>query len=174
MRAQYPKVTLFAHSGSPGFVRAGNLTAFAAAGGFDGIFTYDPYSYQASDFPAICAQARAALLQCSPSVSPGYDATRATSDSRVRDRNGGVTYDSTWQGAITAAPEIVTITSYNEWHEGSQIEPAMPYCVPNQGSCYSSYTGDYGLGDPQAQQAYLGRTAFWAAQYRSTRSPNVP
>ncbi|HMC08734.1 MAG TPA: hypothetical protein VKL22_05400, partial [Actinomycetota bacterium] len=131
IRAQYPKVTLFAHSGSPGFVRAGNLAAFAAAGGFDGIFTYDPYAYQASDFPAICAQARAALLQCAPSVSPGYDATRATADSRVRDRNGGVTYDSTWQGAITAAPEIVTITSYNEWHEGSQIEPAMPFCVPN-------------------------------------------
>ena len=29
-----------------------------------------------------------------------------------------------WKAAIRAGADRVTITSYNEWHEGTQIEPA--------------------------------------------------
>ena len=29
-----------------------------------------------------------------------------------------------WRGAVRARADLVTITSYNEWHEGTQIEPA--------------------------------------------------
>jgi hypothetical protein len=79
-----------------------------------------------------------------------------------------------WAGAIAAAPEIVTITSYNEWHEGSQIEPAKPFCNPGTGQCYLNYTNDFGLPDPQAQQGYLNRTAGWSTAYRSTRTPGLP
>ena len=174
LRAQYPSITLLVTGGSPQYIRSGALANFAAAGGFDGIYTYDPLVFQPADFPSICAVARERGLQCAPSVSPGYQATRATGDTRVRPRAGGTTYDQSWLGAIAAAPEIVSITSYNEWHEGSQIEPAQPFCIPGQSFCYADYTGDFGLPDPQARTAYLSRSAAWANRLRSTRSPGYP
>ena len=66
-----------------------------------------------------------------------------------------------WRGAIRAAADVVTITSYNEWHEGTQIEPASAVGAP-----YESYDGAYGLRGRAAQRAYLDRTAMWAARYR--------
>ena len=170
LRTQYPSITMFATGGATA-MKAGALNPFALAGGFDGIYTYDPYNFQGSDFLNLCTQARADGLLCAPSVAPGYDATRATGDTRVRSRNNGATYDSMWSGAIAAAPDLVSITSYNEWHEGSQVEPAQPFCIPNQGSCYEDYGGAYGQSDPQSQTAYLTRTAFWAGQYRATQTP---
>jgi hypothetical protein len=175
IRAQNSNITMFAN-GSPSYTKSGQggLINFALLGGFDGIYTYDPINFSGSDFAPLCALARANRLQCAPSVAPGFDGTRATTLTVVRPRLGGSTYDSMWAGAIAAAPEIVTITSYNEWHEGTQIEPAKPFCIPNQGTCYENYTGDFGLADPQAQQGYLMRTAVWSAALRSTRTPGLP
>ncbi|HEY2667689.1 MAG TPA: hypothetical protein VGK51_12700 [Actinomycetota bacterium] len=175
IRAQNANITLFAN-GSPSYTKGGQggLINFALLGGFDGIYTYDPINFSGSDFAPLCALARANRLQCAPSVAPGFDGTRATTLTVTRPRLGGATYDSMWAGAIAAAPEIITVTSYNEWHEGTQIEPAKPFCIPNQGSCYLDYTGDFGLADPQAQQGYLMRTAVWSAAMRSTRTPGLP
>jgi len=44
----------------------------------------------------------------------------------VKRRNHGLTYDWMWHAAIAAHADQVTITSFNEWHEGTQIEPAAP------------------------------------------------
>jgi len=175
IRAQNSSITMFAN-GSPSYTKAGQggLVTYALLGGFDGIYTYDPVNFSGSDFPTLCALARANRLQCAPSVAPGFDGTRATSITTIRSRQAGATYDSLWDGAISAAPEIVTITSYNEWHEGTQIEPAQPFCNSSTGECYLNYTGDFGLADPQAQTGYLARTGFWTAQYRSTRTPGLP
>ncbi len=145
-------VTLFANTGLPGK---------ALAGGFGGLYTYDVYTYDGSSFPRICASAKRLGLLCAPSVGPGYDAVRATGDVRVRTRADGATYDRMWRGAIRAAADVVTITSYNEWHEGTQIEPAKAV-----GSPYASYDGAYGLVGRAAQNAYLDRTAAWARRYR--------
>ena len=64
-----------------------------------------------------------------------------------------------WQGAIQASPSIITVTTYNEWREGSQIEPAQPFCPPNQGLCYADYSGDYGVTGTVAMSVYLAHTA---------------
>jgi glycoprotein endo-alpha-1,2-mannosidase len=45
----------------------------------------------------------------------------------VTDRWGGETYRVLWQEAIAAAPHYVLITSWNEWHEGSELEPSVEY-----------------------------------------------
>ena len=40
---------------------------------------------------------------------------------------GGETYRVLWQEAVAASPDYVLITSWNEWHEGSEIEPSVEY-----------------------------------------------
>ena len=111
-------------------------------------------------FPRLCGQARRLGLLCAPSVGPGYDARRATGDTRVRSRRNGATYDSMWRGAVRSRADLVTITSYNEWHEGTQIEPARP---GRRG--YQCYDGAWGLRGHAAETAYLDRTAYWVRRF---------
>jgi glycoprotein endo-alpha-1,2-mannosidase len=135
----------------------------AVAGGFDGLYPYDVLVHHGGKLRRICDQARKRGLLCAPSVGPGYDARRAVADDRVKARRRGATYDSMWRAALAAQPDIVTITSFNEWHEGTQIEPARPHVGP-RGGRYHGYDGTYGLRGRAAEGAYLARTAFWAAQ----------
>jgi hypothetical protein len=132
-----------------------NLVAFAARAGFAGFYTYDILLYGGSKFGRLCAQAHALGILCAPSVGPGYEASQATGDSRVKPRLFGATYDSMWRATERAAADLVTITSYNEWGEGTQIEPA------GHGGRYQSYDGAYGLYGRAAQRAYITRTAYW-------------
>jgi glycosyl hydrolase family 99 len=135
-----------------------SLVGFAARAGFAGFYTYDIVIYHAAKFDRYCRQARAAGILCAPSVGPGYDALAATGDAQVKDRLFGATYDSMWRAALRAGADLVTITSYNEWGEGTQIEPAR------RGGRYESYDGAYGLHGRAAQRAYLGRTAYWTSR----------
>ena len=137
------------------------LPGKAAAGGFTGFYTYDVYTYTGPSFARTCASARRLGLVCAPSVGPGYDARRATGDPNVRLRRNGATYDGMWRQAIGARAPIVTLTSYNEWHEGTQIEPARE-ARPG----YDSYDGAWGLHGKAAERAYLDRTALWVDRYR--------
>ncbi|PLS76830.1 MAG: hypothetical protein CYG61_00040 [Actinobacteria bacterium] len=159
-------VRLLGQSNNLAAVRSGAFADYAAASRFDGIFTYDPVRYAPADFAGVCATARQARLACSPSVAPGYVASRTTpSDLRVVARDGGARYDAQWAGAIESGADVVSITSYNEWHEGSQIEPARPYCF-SDALCSPGYEGAYGTSGPAAANAYLDRTRFWADAYR--------
>ena len=159
-------VRVFAHVGPDNQVRSGSSAAFARAAGFTGIYTYDVVAYSPADYATICGTARANQLLCAPSVGPGFSALRATGSSTVRPRNSGQTYDALWNGALQGGPDLVTVTSYNEWHEGTQIEPAQPKCLPS-GFCYANYEGDYALSGPAASTAYLQRTRFWADRFRA-------
>ncbi len=141
-------VRMFAHT---------SLAGKARAGGFQGLYTYDVLIHDGRSFRRVCLQARALGLLCAPSVGPGFDARQATGEARIRPRRGGRTYDEMWQAAIRADADIVTITSYNEWHEGTQIEPAR-----------DAYDGTYGKSGPAAERAYLVRTAEWASRFRGT------
>jgi glycoprotein endo-alpha-1,2-mannosidase len=132
-----------------------NLVGFAAAAGFAGFYTYDILLYHGAKFDRLCTQARAAGILCAPSVGPGYEAWYATGDTRVKLRRNGATYDSMWRAALRAGADLVTITSYNEWGEGTQIEPA------GRGGRYESYEGAYGLHGRAARRAYIARTAYW-------------
>ena len=42
------------------------------------------------------------------------------------ERKGGNTYKENWKSAVDSGARIISITSFNEWHEGTQIEPAVP------------------------------------------------
>lgn len=140
-----------------------NLVGFAATGRFDGVYTYDILLFDGDFFGRYCAQARRARLLCAPSVGPGYVATRATGDPRVKKRRHGATYDSMWRAAIRARPDAVTITSYNEWNEGTQIEPASSDPLRHG---YLTYEGAYGLRGRAAERAYVARTRHWTRVFR--------
>ena len=132
-----------------------NRVGFAARGGFAGFYTYDVLEYGGAKFARFCQQAHEVGILCAPSVGPGYSAYPVNGDPRVKPREDGATYDCMWRAALDARADIVTITSYNEWGEGTQIEPA------GRGGRYESYDGAYGLRGRAAQQAYLKRTAYW-------------
>jgi glycoprotein endo-alpha-1,2-mannosidase len=161
--------------------QTGNV-ARAQAAHFAGIYTYDVVTFGQRALGPLCDRAHKAGLVCAPSVGPGYDALRATGDPHVRLRDGGATYDAMWRAAIHAGADRVTITSYNEWHEGTQIEPArtppprklsvtaLPATSPVT-EPYSSYEGTYGLHGRQASRAYLTRTAYWTSRYRAGLTP---
>jgi hypothetical protein len=143
-----------------------SLPGKALKGGFQGLYTYDVLVYDGSGFGRMCEGARQLGLACAPSVGPGFDATRATGETRVQSRREGRRYDHMWSAAVAAAPDIVTITSYNEWHEGTQIEPARA-----AGGPYESYDGAWGLRGAQAERAYLDRTTYWIGRLRGSASP---
>jgi hypothetical protein len=139
------------------------LVGRAAAARFDGVYTYDILVNHGEQFARLCSEARRVRLVCLPSVGPGYDASRATGDSRVKPRRQGATYDAMWRSAIAAGADGITITSYNEWHEGTQIEPAETFSGPGRAQIpYADYDGAYGLQGRAAEGAYLLRTAYWA------------
>lgn len=146
------------------------LVGAASTGHFTGVYTYDTLVYTGALFKRLCRQAHARGLLCAPSVGPGYDAQRATGDARVKPRRNGRTYDSMWHAAIRAGADRVTITSFNEWQEGTQIEPALSP-APGAAQLYGSYDGAWGLYGATAETAYLDRTAHWASLFRKPRPP---
>ena len=95
-------------------------------------------------------------------VMPGYD-DRAVRGGRARDRENGAYYRATWDAALRYQPEAIIITSWNEWYEGSQIEPSRSY-----GTLYLEITRE------KAQQyrlssAGIGDSAFLAVWARTDR-----
>ncbi|GAA4070895.1 hypothetical protein GCM10022248_44100 [Nonomuraea soli] len=131
---------------------------------FGGMYTYDaiagataPGWQQAADY------ARANGLVWAPSVGPGYIDDRAVpgNTTPTLGRDNGATYDREWTNALNTRPTWVSITSFNEWHEGSIIEPAVPR------SGYQSFEGAYGRTGAAAQTAYLDRTRHWVTQFEA-------
>jgi hypothetical protein len=59
---------------------------------------------------------------------PGYDDTHVAGRAHpyVYPRSPDY-YRRTWEAAMASAPEMVVITSYNEWREGTMIEPSVTY-----------------------------------------------
>ena len=160
-RAASPGVRLVAHTW---------LAGWAAQARFDGLYTYDVLLTDGGVFPRLCAQAHAVGLLCEPSVGPGFSAVAATGERRTRARRDGATYDTMWRNALAAGADVVTITSYNEWHEGSQIEPA----AAKPGTRYASYDGAWGLRGAQAATAYLARTALWVQRLDAQQAGAEP
>ncbi|MFE9629159.1 ThuA domain-containing protein [Streptomyces sp. NPDC006527] len=142
---------------------------------FSGMYTYDgiagataPGWKQAGDY------ARANGLIWAPSVAPGYIDDRAVpgNSTPTVERANGAAYDRQWTNALDQAiggsPTWVSVTSFNEWHEGSSIEPSDS--TPPGGHGYLTYDGAYGLTGQDAETAYLDRTAYWASRFRSSAS----
>ncbi len=144
------------------------MAGFAAAGHFAGLYTYDLLTFGGQSFRRVCGQAHARGLLCAPSVGPGYDARRGSGDPRVKPRRNGATYDAMWKALLCSGADGVTITSFNEWHEGTQIEPAA--ATRRHGAYrYATYDGAWGKRGPDARAAYVDRTAWWVGRLALVR-----
>ena len=152
-----PDITIYAQTG---------LAGAAAAARFDGVYTYDIVTYGGNSFHRLCTEAHALHLLCAPSVGPGYNAKRGSGDPVVKPRRHGQTYDAMWRAALVSGADNITITSFNEWHEGTQIEPAVPRRRASYR--YLSYDGAWGLHGVAAENAYLVRTRYWADVFHKT------
>ncbi len=70
---------------------------------------------------------------------PGWDDRKlGRGDSFGINREGGAYYERSWQAAIGSSPDWIIITSFNEWPEGTYIEPSRAY-----GSRFLELTGKW-------------------------------
>ena len=159
--ATYDRLWSAAIAASPDLVTITSYNEWGEGTQIEPAQARDFNTYSGGKFIRLCAQAHAMHLVCAPSVGPGYNGRRAGETSASRPRARGATYDRLWSAALAAAPDLVTVTSYNEWGEGTQIEPAQARLG------YASYDGAWGLIGAPAQTAYLTRTAYWAARYHA-------
>ena len=123
---------------SDGAVFIGDQISEKAARVFDGIHTYNPTGSTAGKsaaqirawahtaYPSLVRTAGPDRIAC-VTVIPGYDDSKLgrPSPRPNTDRHDGETYRALWEEAIAAGPDWVLLTSWNEWHEGSEIEPSV-------------------------------------------------
>lgn len=110
-------------------------------------------SYTANKFARL-VRAKAAALGAPKvyvaTVMPGYDDRKVAGrgNTFAVGREDGAYYARSWQAAIGSTPDWVVITSFNEWPEGTYIEPSRAY-----------------------GNRYLDLTAQWAAAFRGSAPP---
>lgn len=138
--------------------------AFFKASGFDGFYTY----FGATGFTYGSTPENWTYMQnwanennkiFIPCVGPGYIDTRVRpwNGATIRDREDGAYYDRMFEAVEKCGTKYVGITSFNEWHEGTQIEPAVPF--ESKAFKYFDYS-------PLAPDYYLDRTAYWIDRLR--------
>ena len=151
---------------------------------FDGIYSYfaatgftraaDPTQWK-----GYVTQAAQHGVLFVPSVAPGYDDTRLRpwNGRNKRDRQHGTYYDQMWKPAIDSGASIIAITTYNEWGEGTQIEPARPFVTSNgdrlRGYSENDVSGQAGevLSDGE-ENMYVDRTKQWMGRWREAAGKN--
>ncbi|XP_053566529.1 glycoprotein endo-alpha-1,2-mannosidase [Bombina bombina] len=133
------------------------------SGGFDGMYTYfatNGFSYGSSHqhWSSLKEFCDTNNLMFIPSVGPGYKDTsiRPWNFQNTRNRVNGKYYEIALNAALLVRPSIISITSFNEWHEGTQIETAVPKKTSNRK--YEDYL-------PHKPNIYLELTRKWSQKY---------
>jgi hypothetical protein len=104
-----------------------------------------------------------------PSVIPGFSAKRVGyADTTYVPRENGNTYETQWGQALGTGvePVMVTITSFNEWHEGSMIEPAQFGVDDTAGYTYADF-------ETYSPEGYLYQTRDWVDRFLARTWPTA-
>ncbi|MGQ9610544.1 MAG: glycoside hydrolase family 99-like domain-containing protein [bacterium] len=101
---------------------------------FDGGHIYNPVGLviqqidMANFYRELVGKCRANKKIACTTVIPGYDDSNiGRKNILVANRRGGELYKSLWRDAEESNPDWMIITSFNEWHEGSEIEPSIEH-----------------------------------------------
>jgi len=133
-----------------GFTAIGDKFSRGAARIFDGVHTYNTAGSLRGLNPAAArkwaAETYRSWVQIAGqagkistlTVIPGYDDTKIRKPGLAVERYDSELYRVQWEEAIKADPHWILITSFNEWHEGSEIEPSLEYKER-----YLDLTGEY-------------------------------
>ena len=121
--------------------------------GFDGYYTYFAangftYGSQRTNWNHLHDFAVRNNMIFIPSVGPGYIDTRVRpwNGENKRNRLKGSYYRDSWNAALKFKPQFISVTSFNEWHEGTQIEKAIPHSYKTYiYKDYKPYKSDYYL-----------------------------
>jgi len=105
-----------------------NLEALSV---MDGLHTYNPVRrlVTGEDLAATYRQVAEGVHRegklFAPTVIPGFDDREIRTPGTLLKREDGGCYNRTWRAALGCDPDWVLVTSWNEWHEGSEIEPSL-------------------------------------------------
>eukprot|EP00930_Biecheleria_cincta_P050683 TRINITY_DN35871_c0_g1_i1.p1 TRINITY_DN35871_c0_g1~~TRINITY_DN35871_c0_g1_i1.p1 ORF type:complete len:463 (+),score=46.27 TRINITY_DN35871_c0_g1_i1:100-1488(+) len=143
-----------------------------ATWGFDGAYSYFAaegftWGSTVANWPVMMFAATRHGTFFSPTVGPGYNDVRIRpwNQRNVRDREDGQYFQRMFDAAISIAPPFLSISSWNEWHEGTNIEPAI-----SMSSSAGQMYDDYGQ---KGSSAYLDKIATlissWARDGNTAR-----
>jgi hypothetical protein len=137
-------------------------TRLVEDGHFDGLFTHP--GRPNDDFTWAATLPEAAWFV--PTVMPGYEPARSEEAADRVPRDGGRVYAATWDLAFSTGvePAMVAVGSFNDWYEGTQIEPASSNPPVIAGLIYQTY-------DDLGPDGYLDLTAQLAAEFLDTSFP---
>lgn len=114
---------------------------------FEGIHTYNPLGvvryfeslFRGSSYEDLSSSLAKTLYSRAYSIAeryglllfatilPGYDDRTIRVPGSYLDRYDGYTYNLTWSAALKINPHGILICTWNEWHEGTEIEPSIEY-----------------------------------------------
>ncbi|MBI3179113.1 MAG: hypothetical protein HYZ27_05590 [Deltaproteobacteria bacterium] len=112
--------------------------------GFTGVHAYNPHVEVSLGldmqevYDDLVASARHAGASVALTLIPGYDDTALTRPftSQIA-RDGTALYERLWDAALRAAPDLYLVTTFNEWHEGTEIEASREH-----GAAFIGLTAD--------------------------------
>ena len=86
----------------------------------------------------------------------------------TRHRRKGEYYKLAWRTATSLLPKFVSVTSFNEWHEGTQIETAIPKITKDNDNVNYNYLSY----EPDPPDAYLTLTRSLISDFLQSKSVN--
>jgi hypothetical protein len=136
------------------------ISEWVDEGHFDGLYSYAVLQFDEGN-PYAWARSLPPDAWYVPGVNPGFSAVRIgyEADTYVP-RREGVAYDERWQAMLDVGvePALLAITTFNEWHEGTQIEPAAEGAENGRGYTYEDY-------EPLPPEGYLTLTHQWVDRF---------
>lgn len=132
--------------------------------GFDGFYTYfasSGFTFGSNivNWKFLSESAQKHEMLFIPSVGPGYidERVRPWNSMNTKSREDGKYYERSFEAAVNVLPPIISVTSFNEWHEGTQIEEAIS--KETKGFKYLDYS-------PHDSLYFLSLTRKWILKFR--------
>jgi len=146
-----------------------NGSEWVTEGHFDGSYKYGVLDSDMAE-PYTFANSLPAGAWYIPGVNPGFTRSHNVGyeDFTFTPRRDGEAYAARWQAVFDEGiqPQMVAITTFNEWHEGTQIEPAVAGATNGAGYNYRDY-------ESLPPDGYLTLTRQWVETYLAHEWPET-